>query len=61
MAGEAGITVLPYDLATGVVAEVGKGEKQIALRADIDALPIEERSGVAFTSPTSWRDACLRP
>jgi len=48
--GEAGITVLPYDLATGVVAEVGKGEKQIALRADIDALPIEERSGVAFTS-----------
>src|SRR5690606_15580206 len=46
----AGITVLPYDLQTGIVAEIGQGQKQIALRADIDALPIEERSGVEFSS-----------
>ena len=46
----ADIRVLPYDLPTGVVAEIGSGLKQIALRADIDALPIVERSGVTFSS-----------
>ncbi|MBQ3493554.1 MAG: amidohydrolase [Clostridia bacterium] len=33
-----------------IVAEIGSGEKIIALRADMDALPIEEQSGVPFTS-----------
>lgn len=46
----AGLRLLPYQLSTGAVAEVGKGEKVIALRADIDALPIEETSGVPFSS-----------
>ena len=46
----AGITPQPYDLSTGLVAEIGSGNKLIALRADIDALPIEERSGVPFSS-----------
>jgi amidohydrolase len=32
------------------VAEIGTGKKLIALRADIDALPMEERSGVPFSS-----------
>lgn len=33
-----------------IVAEVGKGERCIALRADMDALPIEENSGLEYSS-----------
>ncbi|MGX5146140.1 M20/M25/M40 family metallo-hydrolase, partial [Enterobacter hormaechei] len=46
----AGIAPLPYDLQTGLVAEIGTGNALVALRADIDALPIDERSGVPFSS-----------
>ncbi|ARF51417.1 hydrolase [Pantoea stewartii subsp. stewartii DC283] len=46
----AGVRLLDYPLATGVVAEIGQGENLIALRADIDALPIHEASGVSFHS-----------
>ncbi len=38
---------------TGVVAELGEGRPCIALRADMDALPINERTGLAFTSEIS--------
>ncbi len=35
---------------TGVIGMVGTGEKVIALRADMDALPIEEKNEVAYKS-----------
>lgn len=58
---DAGINILDYPLKTGVVAEI-KGEKQgptIALRADIDALPIKEATGLEFASEnTGVMHAC---
>lgn len=41
-------TVLPS--GTGVIAEIGTGDRLIALRADIDALPLRETSGLPFAS-----------
>lgn len=38
---------------TGVVATIGSGERCVALRADIDALPITERTGLPFASECS--------
>ena len=35
---------------TGVVAHIGEGDRCVALRADIDALPIQEESGVEYSS-----------
>lgn len=49
---EIGIPWVPI-ADTGVLATIGsshKGEKVIALRADIDALPIQEETGLAFQS-----------
>ncbi|MBN1315893.1 MAG: amidohydrolase [Anaerolineales bacterium] len=35
---------------TGLIAEIGDGKPTIALRADMDALPITERTGLSFAS-----------
>ena len=39
---DAGIKILPLKLETGCVAELGSGQRCVALRCDIDALPVEE-------------------
>ncbi|OZB95988.1 M20 peptidase aminoacylase family protein [Paenibacillus sp. XY044] len=54
---EAGIRILDLPLATGVVAEVGglQPGPVIALRADIDALPIQEETGLPFASEIEGR------
>ncbi|MBQ1914223.1 MAG: amidohydrolase [Selenomonadaceae bacterium] len=45
------IRLLELPLATGAAAEIGDGSKPvIALRADIDALPIEEDTGLPYAS-----------
>lgn len=45
-----GIRILEVPLKTGLVAEIGQGEEMIAVRTDIDALPIEEQVKHKFTS-----------
>ncbi len=42
----------PEDCGHGVTATVGKGGKTILLRGDMDALPMEEESGLEFACPT---------
>ncbi|NLQ36886.1 amidohydrolase [Streptococcus mutans] len=53
-----GIEPLDYPLKTGVIAEIGSGQPIIALRADIDALPIIEKTGLAYASKNGAMHAC---
>ena len=48
---EAGVQVTPLD-GTGLVAEVGEEGPIVALRADLDALPVEDTTGDAWASRT---------
>jgi amidohydrolase len=41
-------TLIPS--GTGVIAEIGSGERIVGLRADIDALPIAEGTGLPYSS-----------
>ena len=44
---------IPYGICPtngGIVADVGTGEPCVAIRADIDALPIEEKTGLPYAS-----------
>ncbi|WP_312465132.1 amidohydrolase, partial [Pantoea endophytica] len=50
---DAGLRLLDYPLETGVIVEVGHGDTLIALRADIDALPIHEATGLTYRSRNS--------
>ena len=44
-------TVLPG--GTGVICDIGEGERVVALRADIDALPLPDLKDVSYRSRTS--------
>ncbi|QDW98128.1 amidohydrolase [Staphylococcus agnetis] len=46
------VSILDVPLQTGLIAEVGQGDSMIAIRSDIDALPIHEQATVAFKSRT---------
>lgn len=49
----AGIRILDTPLKTGLIAEVGTGrEPYVGLRADIDALPVTEQTGLPYASET---------
>jgi amidohydrolase len=52
-------TLLPWGLKvrtkvgrTGVVADIGSGSPMIAIRADMDALPLQEKNKVSYASQT---------
>lgn len=37
-------------VGTGIIADIGEGERTIALRADMDALPVQEENDVPYKS-----------
>lgn len=43
---------------SGIIATVGKGERTILLRADMDALPMEEESGLEFAATNGNAHTC---
>ena len=50
---DSGVRLLDTKLETGLIAVIGTGEAPvIALRADIDALPIQERTSLPYASET---------
>lgn len=42
----------------GVTAEIGSGEKTFLLRADMDALPMKEETGLPYASGNEYMHAC---
>jgi amidohydrolase len=50
MLRSAGLQPVVGPTGTGVVCDVGTGDRCVALRADIDALPLQESTGLPFTS-----------
>ena len=50
--------IQPLKCGKGITATIGRGERTILLRADMDALPSEEQSGLDFSSKTSCAHTC---
>ena len=48
----------PKECGMGVTATLGRGGKTILLRADMDALPMAEESGLEFACPTGQAHTC---
>ena len=55
---EMGIPYEVYEDCSCVTATIGKGGKCILLRADMDALPVPEESGLEFASTNGCSHAC---
>ena len=52
-------SLLPYEPCQGAVAcDIGSGEETFLLRADLDALPGEEKNDLAFKSKTGFAHNC---
>jgi amidohydrolase len=47
---DAGLHPVVRDAGTGLTVEVGSGEPLVAFRADIDALPLDEKNALPFKS-----------
>ncbi len=58
--GELDAMGIPYELVCpcGIVARVGSGEKTVLLRADYDALPIEEKDDLPYAAHNGTKHAC---
>ena len=55
----AGIAYKTYKNHSGITAVIGKGEgKTIAIRADMDGLPIKEETGLTYASANENMHAC---
>lgn len=52
------IGIQPTECGEGVIAELGSGKKMLLLRADMDALPIREESGLDFASTNGNAHCC---
>ncbi|MEG1782183.1 MAG: M20 family metallopeptidase [Oscillospiraceae bacterium] len=51
--------IQPYPVGkAGLCALIGKGEKCVLLRADMDALPMEETTGLPFASTSGGTHSC---
>ena len=48
--GAAGLQPTPLPGGTGLICDIGSGSRCVALRADIDALPLVEVTGLPFAS-----------
>jgi amidohydrolase len=46
----AGLRPVPLPQTTGLYADIGAGEPRVALRADLDALPMDDEKGVPYRS-----------
>lgn len=50
MLASAGLQPIIGPTGTGLICDVGTGDRCVALRADIDALPLQEATGLPFSS-----------
>jgi amidohydrolase len=46
----AGLRPKVFDSGTGLICDIGEGDRCVALRADMDALPLTELTGLPFSS-----------